>query len=96
MSCEDRVSRAYKERNFAAIVAVKAALAAGWKGGYKFDSDKNWDADWCHVIYLETPEGKQISWHMSPEEAEYVKNLPSYGGEWDGTFLSRVADLSLI
>lgn len=87
----ERLDRAYSERNALVIAFAKAAVALGWKAGRGFDSDpsKAWDDDWRHVVYVELPDGRQASWHMSPAEVPLLDGLPTYEGGWDGTFLAR-------
>lgn len=90
----DRLNRAYTERNSAVIGMALMAIAAGYKAGYGIDHDwekKGWMIEWATVVYIDLPGGKQVSFHMAPEEAGAAqKLLPVYEGEWDGGFLSRV------
>lgn len=88
---QERLSRAYSERNALAIAFARAAIAAGWPAGRGFDADasKDWDDDWRHVIYADLPNGAQVSWHVSPDEIAMIDGLPEYGGKWDGTFVAR-------
>lgn len=87
----DRLDRAYSERNSLVIAFVKAAVALGWNAGRGFDSDpaKQWDDDWRHVVYVELPDGRQVSWHISPAEVPFLDGLPEFKGQWDGTFVAR-------
>jgi hypothetical protein len=83
----------YSQRNRLAIGFCKAALAAGWKAGVRFDKDHvEWEDDWRHVVIVKLPSGKQISWHMSPKELPLIKDLPEFDEPWDGTFLSNEED----
>ena len=87
---DDKLNKAYSERNLLAIAFCKAAISAGWKAGKRYDNDhNNWDDEWRHIITVDIPNGKQVSWHISPEELPYIKDLPEYTGEWDGTFFAR-------
>lgn len=87
---DEKLNKIYSERNLLAIAFCKAAIAAGWNAGRRFDNDNNnWDEEWRHIITVDLPNGKQVSWHMSPSELQYIKDLPDYIGEWDGTFFAR-------
>ena len=87
----DRLDRAYAERNALAIAFAKAALAAGWRAGRGYDDDqsKDWAPQWRHVVYVDLPDGRQVSWHMAPAEVELLDRLPQYAGEWNGEFTAR-------
>jgi|GEM_PF-3008400 len=87
----DRLDRAYAERNALAIAFAKAALAAGWRAGRGYDDDqsKDWAPQWRHVVYVDLPDGRQVSWHMAPTEVELLDRLPQYAGEWNGEFTAR-------
>lgn len=87
----DRLDRAYAERNALAIAFAKAALAAGWRAGRGYDDDqsKDWAPEWRHVVYVDLPDGRQVSWHMAPAEVELLDRLPQYAGEWNGEFTAR-------
>src|SRR3546814_5309162 len=68
-----------------AIALVRAALAAGWNAGRGFDADtsKDWDDAWRHVLYVDLPDGRQVSWHMSPSEVPLLEGIPNYQGTWN-------------
>ena len=84
----------YTQRNALAIAFAKAAIAAGWVAGRGFDSGapKGWSDDWRHVVYVDLPDGRQASWHMSPECVPLLDGLPEYIGAWDGTSIARDAE----
>src|SRR3546814_19783002 len=42
-----------------------------------------------HVLYVDLPDGRQVSWHMSPSEVPLLEGIPNYQGTWNGTFLAR-------
>lgn len=88
---QERLTRSYSERNALAIAFARAAIAAGWPAGRGFDADadKDWNDDWRHVIYVDIPNGTQVSWHVSPKEVPLLEGLPEYNGKWDGTFVAR-------
>lgn len=77
----------YAQRNELAIAFAKAALAAGWKAGR--GTDPMADPEWANVVYVDLPDGRQVSWHISPDCAPLLDGLPQYTGEWDGTFVGR-------
>jgi len=88
---EARLNNAYSQRNALAIAFAKAALAAGWKAGRGYDNnpEKGWDPEWLHVVYVDLPNGQQVSWHMGPDDVKFLDQLPQYDGEWDGTAIGR-------
>lgn len=94
MDLQERLNRAYAERNALAVAFTKAAVAAGWTAGRGYDSDpaKAWDPEWRHVVYVDLPDGRQVSWHMAPEQVPLLDGLPEYPGVWDGTFVARDTD----
>lgn len=87
----ERADRAYGERNALAVAFTKAALAAGWKAGQGIDNDpeKDWGPEWRHVVYVQLPDGQQVSWHMAPAQLALLQGLPEFDGQWDGTFVAR-------
>lgn len=89
-SLDDRVSKLvqiYTERNNCAIALVKAAIAAGWKAGR--GTDPVAVESWSNVVYIDLPNGKQVSYHISPDQAHLLEGLPAYDGQWDGTYVGR-------
>lgn len=91
---EARVNRAYSERNALAIGFAKMAKLAGFDAGHGLDDcpEKGWDPEWLHVVYVDLPDGRQVSWHMGPDMVERASALGEYGKPWDGTMHGR--DLS--
>ena len=77
----------YAQRNELTIAFAKAALAAGWKAGKSIDPMA--DPEWANVVYVDLPDGRQVSWHMSPDCVPLLDGLPQYAGTWDGTFIGR-------
>ena len=93
MTTEEKLNKAYSERNLLAIAFCKAAIAARWNAGRRFDNDHTeWDDDWRHILTVDLPGLRQVSWHMSPSELPLLGGIPEYGGEWDGTFYARESD----
>lgn len=86
---EGKLNTAYSERNYAAILAAKALEGEGCVSGWYVDPGHiDWAEDWKIVVMLGTPQG-QVSWHMSPHEADLAKaHLTQIPPNWDGTFLS--------
>lgn len=82
-----RESGVYGQRNRLAIAFALMALGMGWNAGRGLDSDETKDANWRHVVYIDLPGGKQVSWHIAPTEVPLLDMLPEYDGQWDGTFL---------
>ena len=85
-------NNAYAERNRLAIALALIALRSGYSAGKGIDDNENWEESWRNVVYIEFPNGTQVSWHMSPEEIHLLDILPEFEKSWDGTFLSRNAD----
>lgn len=89
-----RCDTAYTQRNTLVVAFADLAIRLGWKAGWGRDNDENrgWDEEWRTVVYIDLPNGQQLSWHMSPSEQQYAQQLlPKYDGQWDGTFLGRDA-----
>ena len=83
----------YSQRN---ALAILAAFYAGNKGGWGEDPDHHdWDRSWKTVVFIELPNGEQISYHMGPLERDFAERiLPMYRKSWDGTRLGEFpADL---
>lgn len=87
----DAMQKVYTQRNNCAIAFAKAAVAAGWKAGRGIDPAQP-SPDWHHVVYIELPNGRQVSYHIAPEQVPMLTGLPVYGGEWDGTYVGRTPD----
>lgn len=88
---EQHKNLAYRQRNIAVVALAKMAIIAGYRAGHGYDSDpaKDWDPEWRHVVYVELPDGKQVSWHMDPSTVRSALTLPEYPAKWDGTWHSR-------
>lgn len=82
----DRVNLAYRQRNNAAIAIVKMAIMLGWPAGRGIDNKVDNDMSWRHVVYIELPNGEQVSYHMAPEDVIHLDGLPCYRGKWDGKY----------
>lgn len=84
-----RVNAVYLQRNELAVAFVKLTLLAGGVAGRGRDDKLETDADWSHVVYANLPNGRQVSWHMSPDALPLLEGLPQYAGVWDGSFIAR-------
>lgn len=89
-----RLERAYNERNALAIAFTRAAVMLGWNAGVGIDETKlEWDDNWRYVLYVDLPNGKQVSWHLNPTAADVlvkdVNDLSLYTGKWSGDFHGR-------
>lgn len=81
--------QAYQERN--ACVAGLARAVMRLRGGRAWlarhdASDKSWDKDWMTIVYIQLPNGGQLSWHIHDSE---VSGFAFLFGEkpaaaWDG------------
>lgn len=84
-----RASRdaAYSERNQVLALLARMALRVGWRAGVgehpAEDKDKDWEADWRTILFVDLPTG-QASWHFHDSEKHLLAGLPRYAGEWDG------------
>lgn len=83
---ERRVDTAYHQRNNAAVALVRMALLLGWPAGRGLD-----DKTGQHVVYLDLPNGEQVSYHMAPADVPLLDGLPEYAGKWDGKFTGPTA-----
>jgi len=92
MSNLDKLNNAYAQRNCVAILAVKLAIANGLNAGKGKDDNADWEDEWRNVIYIDLPNGKQVSWHIAPTEIHLLKDIPEYIGKWDGTYLSKTGE----
>lgn len=86
MQLEVRVNSAYRQRNNAAVALVRMALLLGWPAGRGLDNLTDNAPEWRHVVYLDLPNGEQVSYHMAPDDVPLLEGLPEYAGKWDGKF----------
>lgn len=86
-----KLNKVYAERNALAVAFTKAACSAGWSAGRGHDDDpaKDWEPEWRHVLYVDLPDGRQVSWHMAPDQVPALQGIPEYSKGWDGTFVAR-------
>lgn len=80
----EKLNAVYVQRNELAVALAAMALRAGLHAGRGIDESKI--EGWNHVVYVDLPNGQQVSWHMSPECIELLDILPTYAGEWDKLF----------
>lgn len=90
MNEQEKLNEVYRQRNSLAIAFCRAAILLGWPAGKGIDGEGHPDerAGWSWVVYVDTPKG-QISWHISPDSAHLLVDLPMYAGKWDGTYNGR-------
>lgn len=93
---KDRVNLAYRQRNNAAIALVKMAILLGWPAGRGVDNKVENDIEWRHVVYIDLPNGEQVSYHMAPEDVIHLEGLPAYRGKWDGKYTGTTAWHSML
>lgn len=91
MQLEARVNSAYTQRNNAAVALVRMALLLGWPAGRGLDNLTDNAPEWRHVVYLDLPNGEQVSYHMAPADVPLLDGLPEYPGKWDGKFTGTTA-----
>lgn len=92
MTAEDKLNNAYSQRNALAVAFVKMALLLGWPAGRGIDGREENDMEWRHVVYVDLPNGDQVSWHMSPDDVNLLDGLPCYRGEWNGQWTAKAVD----
>ncbi|GEM45323.1 hypothetical protein [Deinococcus cellulosilyticus] len=74
----------YHQRNMLAMALAKYSIELGLQAGIGIDPDET--PDWCHVLFIDMPDGGQISYHLAPHEVDQFQNqLPAYTKPWDGT-----------
>lgn len=88
-SFQDKLNDVYAQRNALAVAFAKAALAAGWGAGRGFDQNMQAGDLWGHVVYVDLPDGRQVSWHMSPDSVPLLEGLPEYPYDWDGSCVGK-------
>lgn len=86
----DDINAVYTERNRLAIGLVKMALFAGYNAGK--GKDPAGEPGWDNVVYVDLPNGKQVSWHIAPTEIYLLNDIPEYKGEWDKTYLGKTPE----
>ncbi|QMP23993.1 hypothetical protein DDSR119_75 [Pseudomonas phage DDSR119] len=79
----------YTQRAALAVAVARLILAQGGTAGIK---PANIEAGEWAILYIELPDGAQLSYHISQEDDGLLAGLPLYKGEWDGTFLGRGAE----
>ncbi len=80
-------SKVYRERAALAVAFARIALASGWRAGMKRGNDPFELA----VLYVDLPNGEQVSWHIAPDDEDLLTDLPTYAGQWNGKFTGRDA-----
>jgi hypothetical protein len=83
---ERSVRRAYEQRANLAVAFAKLAAQSGWAAGRGLDSKVENDMEWRHVLYVDLPNGEQVSYHFAPGDVHLLDGLPTYRGEWDGKY----------
>lgn len=78
----------YTQRAALAVALARMILMGGGRAGTK---PAMGDDEWP-VLYIELPDGSQLSYHFSHIDAHLLDGLPHYSGSWDGTFLGRGSD----
>lgn len=85
LHCEkDRTQNAYSQRANLAVAFAKLAATHGWRVGKGIDGNEHKDMQWRQVIYIDLPNGEQVSYHFAPDDLHLLNGIPTYRGEWDG------------
>ena len=89
-------NQAYWERN--QLVAALSKVYPSWMELHP-KSDKAWDKEWRHIVFIEIPVRKndpmgygwehkvpmQLSWHLHDDDVVYFSHLEKKrGNSWDG------------
>lgn len=85
-AAETARGRAYEQRNTLAVGLVKMALLLGWPAGRGVDGRTEQPLEWRQVVYVQLPNGEQVSWHIAPADQHLLIDLPEFTGAWDGKF----------
>jgi hypothetical protein len=91
-SLQRSVDRAYMQRNTLAVAAVKMALLLGWPAGQGLDDNEDGEHEWRHVVYIQLPDGSQVSYHIAPGDLGLLDGIPWFSGEWDGSYLGTTKE----
>lgn len=81
-----RKDAAYKERDMVLALAIDALCAHGlhcWMGRHE-EADAAWENDWRNIVYVELPNGQQLSWHIHDSEVAWFPRLEREDTPWDG------------
>lgn len=76
--------KAYEERNKVVAALARYIVAHGGVAGIRVTKIKDWNPEWFNCLYIELPNGKQVSWHLHDSHLPIFEGLPVYSGEWDG------------
>lgn len=71
---------AYHERDM--LVAVLSKQFPSYLAKHD-PNDKDWDAEWCNIVYIDMPTG-QCSWHIKDNELPLFSHLEYGENNWDG------------
>lgn len=74
---ESEASEAYADRNGLVVAFARACAELGHRVGILDDHDPKWP-----IVYVDLPTG-QVSWHVTPEDADRIRDLETYKGSWD-------------
>lgn len=89
---QSKLDYAYQQRNRLAVGLARMALLAGLPAGRGIDGKEENEMEWRHVVYVDLPNGEQLSWHMAPHDVYLLDGLPCYRGKWDGKFTGHEKD----
>lgn len=87
---QEKINTLYSERNALAIAFAKASITAGSVAGRSTEGEESTrPVEWRNVVYVDLPGNKQVSWHISPDDAHLLNGLPEYTKPWDQTYFGR-------
>lgn len=84
MGDDHRLGRIYAERNACAVALARMAILAGFSAGQGIDSHEDRDPEYRHVLYVDLPNGRQVSFHILPQEIHLLEGIPEYRKPWTG------------
>lgn len=79
----------YTQRAALAVALARMVLMQGGQAGIR---PANVTASEWAILYIDLPDGSQLSFHISQDDDHLLEGLPLYAGEWDGTYLGRESD----
>lgn len=82
---QNKTDAIYSERNLLAIAFCKMALKLGWNAGKANPLSLG---EWP-LVYVDLPDGNQISWHIAETEQWALEGLPNYNRQWNGKYYGR-------
>jgi hypothetical protein len=83
-------NQAYHERNRLVVALAKICDYGDGPRGHErvhvadHGDDPNWARDWRHVLFIQTADYGQFSWHFRDSEVDLLKSFQKGENTWDG------------